>query len=330
MPDPQPSNPNAREFVYLDRDQEGSHALREVLSTLGCVTPCHDLATFVTLMHEKKLGTTIGLLDTTTLMDSPTGLIGQLVEMRTHFPMGLVTDQDLEHYISHMRVWGLTQCLTKTSPVGQSDVEHFISMIVNPANGFGLISYLSSTIQMYSVALDTIASKMMAIERVINHFATCGFEVHELYDVRLILEEITNNCFFHAFLTASGEEKYSIANFTKLEPEENVRIEYGSDSALVGFSVTDNAGTLPVGVVISKLERQFNQEGVFDESGRGLYMSQMLAAKLVINIDRFKRTQIVALFEESRKRNVGRPKPFLVNYVGDDTFDEWRSDPDLD
>lgn len=315
-----------RILLYLDRDQEGSADLRQALATAGETVVFHDLQQLLGFSQDVP-GATI-LLDTATLADSPTALVSQLADQRAHHPIGLVTDQHLDDYIFRLREWGLVRVLIKAPPIDHDEVEHFLATLRDPATGLGLLRYLCSTIQMYSLTIRDMATKIATIERVINHFATCGFDVHELYDVRLILEEIINNAFFHAFLTASGEEKYAVRAFRSLGPSESVRIEYGSDDHRVGFSVTDNAGTLPVGVVLSKLERQFNREGVFDQSGRGLYLSRMLASRLIVNIEPHKRTQIVALFDETRKSD--RPKPLMINCVGDDSFEEWRMDPDLD
>ncbi|MCB2154332.1 ATP-binding protein [bacterium] len=315
-----------RIILYLDRDQEGSTALREALAEAGEIVVFHDLSQLLGFSRDVP-GATI-LLDAATLADSPTAPVSQLAYQRNRSPIGLTTDLPLEDYIFRLREWGIVRVLIKTPPVDPEEVAHFLTTLRSPAAGFGLLRYLSSTIEMYSVSIRDMQSKMAAIERVINHFATCGFDVHELYDVRLILEEIINNAFFHAFLTASGEEKYAVRAFRSLAQDESVRIEYGSDSHRVGFSITDTAGTLPVGMVISKLERQFNREGVFDQSGRGLYLSRMLASRLIINIEPRKRTQIVALFDETRKSD--RPKPLMINCIGDDSFEEWRMDPDLD
>ena len=288
-----------RIILYLDRDQEASAALREALASAGETIVFHDLQQLLGFGRHVP-GAAI-LLDTATLADSPTALVSQLTDQRAHNPIGLATDQHLDDYIFRLREWGTVRVLIKAPPIDPEEVEHFIATLRDPASGFGLLRYLSSTIEMYSISIHDMQTKMSAIERVINHFATCGFDVHELYDVRLILEELLNNAFFHAFMTASGEEKYAIRAFKSLSPEEHV---------------------------ISKLERQFNREGVFDQSGRGLYLSRMLATRLIVNIEPHKRTQIVALFDDTRKSD--RPKPLMINCIGDDSFDEWRADPDLD
>lgn len=313
-------------LLCLDRDEEGSAAIRVGLSRTGTVIPCHDLDSLLDLLQELPGAT--ALLDTATLLDAPTSQVRRLVDFRGRHHMGLVTAQQLEDYFGGLREWGILRSFVKTPPINQYELEHFLRMVRDPLSGFGLMSYLSATIEMYNLSVATVPEKVAAIERVINHFATCGFGVHELYNVRLILEEIVNNAFFHAFRTATGEEKYSIAGFRRLEEGETVRIEYGSDSLHVGFSVTDSAGTLPISVILDKLERQMNHDGVFDESGRGLHLSRLLASRLVFNVEQGRRTQLVAIFETTPRAD--RPRPFVVNYLGDDRFHEWRHDPDFD
>lgn len=320
-------HPSAQRRIFLmDRSADSAPGFRQALARIGQLQWRHDLRELLRLLHDDPEG--VALLDTRTLADEPSGLVSQLHELRSHRRIGLVTDQALEEYLHLLRGWGLLQIIPKRDPSGLHELEHFIEMIENPASGFGLMRYLSSTIQVFNLAVTTLEDKTHGIERVINHFATCGFDVHSLYNVRLILEELTNNALFHAFRTASGEEKYSISRFERLDDHESVRLEYGSDAERVGFTVTDNAGALPISTVLSKLERQTSPDGLFDDSGRGIYLSRALASQLVINIHHGQRTQFVALFGEKQKTEA--IKPLLVNYIGPDSFDEWGLDPDFD
>lgn len=328
MTTPRPSDHPAGtdSIIFMDRNLEGCAEFREALSRVGSLITCHDLHSVLDMLTENPEA--IALLDTATLLDSPTSQVRRLVDFRNRNPLGLVTEQNLEDYLHGIREWGILQCIVKTPPVDEFEIAHFLRIVRNPLSGFGLISYLSSTVEMYNVAITTMAEKVAVIERVTNHFATCGFGVHELYNVRLILEEVINNALFHAFRTEDGEEKYSINNLNVLEENESVRVEYGSDSSTVGFSVTDNAGTLPVSVILDKLERQLNHEGVFDESGRGLHLSRLLATRLAFNVENERRTQVVAVF--STRNHPDKTRPFMVNYVGQDQFENWRHDPDFD
>ena len=306
-------------ILLLDNDADSSPEFLEALTALGPLEVCHDMAAFVRIIEDRP--DSMGLLDTATLADAPTALVGRLLDYRGTTPLGMVTNQHFEDYLPAIRRLGLLQVLVKRPPLNPDEVEHFIDMVRHPSNGFGLIRYLDQTIEMYSVAVRSLPDKLAAMERVINHFATCGYEVHELYDVRLILEELINNALFHAYKTATGEEKYSMSEFKGLAPGENIRIEFGSDASHVGFSITDHAGTLGIPTVLHKLERQANREGLFDESGRGLWLSRLMSARFVINIEWGKRTQFIALFHGKIPAN--RPRPFIINHIGPDTFDLW-------
>jgi len=296
------------------------------LSGIASVTSCHDVESG--LEKLKADADVIGLFDTRTLADTSSGARASLLNLRGSRAMGMVTSDELDSYLSQVRAWGLTHAIVKEPPLREWELRAFLDMVREPASGFGLLNFMGSTVEMYNVAIRTGDAKRQAIDRVVNHFATCGFEIHDLYEVRLILEEVCNNALFHAFRSATGEEKYSVKTFRNLDEGESVRLEFGSDGHRTGFSVTDSAGTLPVDTILTKLERQMSQEAIFDESGRGLHLSRLLSSLLVINIEHGKRTQFIALFDDTRRHS--RPKPFLLNYVGPDSFESWGSDPDLD
>jgi hypothetical protein len=302
MPHFAPRTDQMLPILLLEPESDTPDEFRHVLGALGRVEVFQDLATFLSrLSHDSDA---VGLIDTVMLEDAPAALIAHLSDFRGQRRVGLVTVHPL-------------------------DLSHFLEMIVEPAAGFGLIRYLDATIEMYCLNVRTLEQKNEAIERVINHFATAGFDVHRLYNVRLILEETINNALFHAFLDATGEEKYTLADFDGLkDPNEVVKVEYGSDRRHLGFTVTDTAGTLTVPLVLSKFERQLKSHGIFDQAGRGLYLSRLLTSNLIINIEPRLRTQVVALFDE---RGDSLPsKPFIVNWAGEQSPLEGYRDPDLD
>lgn len=313
-------------LLVLDPDPRSFDGFYGAVAKLGEVRFFSDLEQL--LLDIDYLNPPVILLDVMALKESPSAPVAELVELRGRLPIGIVSAVSSDEYLFDIRRWGLLNIAVKLDPVTENEVRVFVECLRDPLNGFGLYRHLSSTVEMYNMSVCTIPEKNEGIERVINHFATAGFEVHDLYDVRLILEEALNNSFFHAFKLPNGEEKYNLHTFSRLAEGEKVRIEYGSNAMMAGFTVTDNAGTLALRTIINKLERQLNREGLFDVSGRGLYLSRMLSTSLVINIEEHKRTQLIALFDQRRRTN--RPKPLLVNYVGTDTFPEWRLDPDFD
>jgi len=314
-------------IVYLDRECDKFVEFQKELGVHAEVAAFKEIDAALDALGASA--NAVGYFDIATFAEADMAQVDRFIEFRRKRPIALVTDQDLADYIHRLRQWGSTKVLIKTPPYDQRELEVFLDMVTEPSYGFGLISHLESTIQMFSLAIDSIPAKTKGIDRVIEHFLDKGFKENQLYDVRLILEELINNALFHAFRNASGEEKYWINDFDKLGDEESVRVEYGSDRRYVGFSVTDSAGQLPISVLFSKLERQFSPEGIFDESGRGIYLTRMMASRLIVNLEKDSRTQMISLFAFD-KENQPPVKPFVVNFVGDDEFEEWRSDSDLD
>lgn len=318
--------PPDRLFAYLEREPDSCAAFLGELRNHGQIEVYPTLEALLHAYDERRHHAL--LFDFNAMMDAPTSLIAQLHELRNEVPMGLVTGGPIEDHFSEIRRLGITRVAVKAEPVQATEVGLFVDTLLDRQSISGLMRYLHRDVELYSVNIRSIPEKVDAIERATNHFATCGFEVHDLYDVRLSLEEMTNNALFHGFQTATGEEKYNIRSFQHLADDEIVRIEYGSDGICAGFSVMDNAGTLSVKTVLAKLERQYNKEGLYDDSGRGLYLTRMLSSMMLVNIQPARRTQIMVLFDAVRKTD--RPKPLLVNCNGPDHFSEWRLDPDFD
>lgn len=318
---------DAATLLALESDPGGSREFYELAEQL-----CADCRIFPDLgqllSHRLEFPQRLILLDTETMNRMPTADIAMLRELRSREKIALITSSDIEEYLHGIRSWGVLQSIVKTPPLDEEEIAHSLYCLQSPGCAFGLHQYLSREIRMQSISVSTIEEKNSGIESVINHFATANFEIHDLYDVRLILEETLNNSFYHAFKTATGEEKYHLNTFQGLDKGERIRIEFGSNDRVAGFTVTDNAGSLPVATIINKLERQFNRDGLLDTSGRGLYLSRMLTSRFVINIDPGKRTQVIALFDDRRKTD--RPKPFSINLIGDDGFAEWGAPEELD
>jgi len=80
-----------------------------------------------------------------------------------------------------------------------------------------------------------------------------------------------------------------------LEPSEYVYVDFGYDSEKYGVAVLDKLGTLTREVVLSKMERQIKGQGDMDDSGRGLHMCRLFADRLIVNIERGKRTEVIIL-----------------------------------
>jgi len=255
----------------------------------------------------------VTIADLATLLSLDASAINGLRPPAATTPLVVATDLRPEDSISALRQLRIYSMVVKSPPFDAHELAVILDSVRNPAQGFGLVLHFDQTMEMYSLNARTRESKNEVVDRVINYFATNGFEIHELYDVRLILEELINNAFYHAFRLEDGSEKYHLGSLKALAPGEEVRIEFGNAGSIVGFTVTDNAGTLHPDTILERFERQYKKHGLFDERGRGLYISRMLATNLFFNIQEGRRTQVVAIFREKDRKQ--RVKPLIINFA---------------
>jgi anti-sigma regulatory factor (Ser/Thr protein kinase) len=101
--------------------------------------------------------------------------------------------------------------------------------------------------------------------------------------------------------------------------EGEVDLYYGQDDEKCAISITDNGGKLDKSKVLYWLGRQMERDnsglpvGLYDVHGRGLYISREYVDRLVVNIQRNHRTEIICILynKESYKGH----KPLLINEI---------------
>ena len=137
----------------------------------------------------------------------------------------------------------------------------------------------------------------------------------EYHDGRLVLEEMLNNAVFHAFVNKKGQEKYAPGQFTEIQSHEKITIKLLVDSNQVVLSVFDNGGRLDRKTILHQIRRRMLSHGLFDKSGRGLYLTYALPHRLMVQLIPGRQTELIAFFSRhSRSTNGGQePKPILIN-----------------
>lgn len=316
-----------RPMLVLDTQPDRAREFYDRIRVHGSIRYFGSLSSLLGSL-DHQTGSPVILVDVAFASKLPPDQIALIRELRQHACVGLLTDTYLEDYLDDLKRIGIYQVAVKTRSFAEHLFHEFLACIENPKNGFGLMNYMQQTCEVHRKTAKNLDEKHICINAVIDHFATNGYDVHELYDVRLVLEELLNNAFFHAFKNAAGKDKYHITDFTAFSPGEEVTVEFASSAITAGFSVSDSAGSLSLSTVFHKLERQFTRDGLFDESGRGLYLCRILSSVSIINIDETHQTQIIALFDE--RRRLKEPKPFIINYVPSTEPVEAGLDPELD
>lgn len=204
----------------------------------------------------------------------------------------LITAYNINEYVQLAKNESITNIIPKTVPFNFPELEAIVK---------GLISGEIFSLQRYLLPEHTILGEFKVTSSANGRdvreeiaglfsrtFGTSG-------DMRLVLDELITNAIYHAPAFENGVKKYPIFTEVTLSPDEHIGITCGYDGEKYGAAVVDLMGRLRKETVLDKMNRQLSGVGLLDESGRGLHMSRIFADRMIINIQRGKKTEIVAL-----------------------------------
>jgi DNA-binding NarL/FixJ family response regulator len=237
-----------------------------------------------------------------------------LTEVQARYPdvkRALLTSSNIDDYVTFARAGAVSSIIPKTVPFNFDEIEDIIMGLLT-GEIFGPERYLrrgeGKLIEKYCIksSSEARAARDAIVELVGTRFGSSG-------DTKIVLDEILMNAIYHAPTRAGGLEKYSQFSEVELEPSEYVFVELGHDTEKYAVSVLDKCGALTRDIVLDKLHRQITGEGFMDESGRGLHMCRLFADRLVINIERNKRTEVIIMnYIGGKYRGY---KPLYINEV---------------
>jgi DNA-binding NarL/FixJ family response regulator/anti-sigma regulatory factor (Ser/Thr protein kinase) len=245
----------------------------------------------------------------------PMNGIELLVEAKGRWPhmkTGLITGYDVDDYIRLIKRHRITNVITKSTPFDFVEFVNTVKNILEPSRVFGLDRYLGADATLTRRRLRTHEEKDALTEEMIAALHPLLEVPRRAFELRLVFEEIVNNAFFHAFRNPDGTAAHSKERADPLTPDEVVTVEYGHDPEVIGFSVTDNAGSLGIDKFLEKIERQVTQDGLMDEDGRGFFLARAFSSRLIVNVEPGERTQLIVLFQRHRDPT---HKPLYLNLV---------------
>jgi CheY-like chemotaxis protein len=236
-----------------------------------------------------------------------------LTEVRQKYPAtrtALITAYNIDEYIRVAKENSITNIIPKTVPFNFIELDAIVSGLLTKEI-FGLSKYLLPDREILSSKwVKSSAEARDEREGVIDifnaKFGTSG-------DMKLILDEILTNAIYHAPTLSDGTEKYQEFADVRLEPHEYVFVESGFDKEKYAVSVIDYQGKLTKETVLYKIDRQITGEGLLDDSGRGIHMSRLFADRMIINIERKKRTEVILINYFSHKYR--GYKPLYINEI---------------
>lgn len=239
-----------------------------------------------------------------------------LPSLRREMPrlkIALASKAPVESHFMLLRQFRIYTVIPKMVPFNFDEFLLSIENLLSPERAFGLGRYLRNPMQVRNGLIHTRQDRATVVDDSLAFFRRFRSSEHDLGEIRLAFEELINNAVYHAFRRHGGAEKYRVGEFKNLDGSERVQVEYGHDPHYLGVSVSDNQGSIDVDTVLSKIERQITDEGLLDESGRGLYLTRTLADRMIVNVEPGAITQVVLLFSHRRLPQV---KPIYFNIMG--------------
>jgi CheY-like chemotaxis protein len=222
----------------------------------------------------------------------------------------LMTGYNVNTYLGQALEHGIANIITKTAPFNLGEIEAELNALLTGAI-FGLLRYLLPGGEM--VARHEVRSSQDArdVRRSVAELFRERFGTAR--DVELVVDEIVSNAVYHAPANADGSPKYDDLSEVSLEAEDYITVECGVDSEKYGVSVTDNSGRLTKEIVLERIERHVTGKGLTDRRGRGIHISRMLSDRMIINIKRGERTEVILLnYFQSKYHGF---KPLYINEV---------------
>ena len=204
----------------------------------------------------------------------------------------LMTANDVDQIIRMAKEDGISNIIAKTAPF---NFDELLSVIKGLLTGeiFGLVKYLLPEGTILGHYRITSSKEGREVREAVVHlmkerFGTPG-------DMRLSVDELITNAVYHAHAAETGFDKSRSYTEVTLDPDDCVFVDCGFDNEKCGVSIADCKGRLRKEIVLGKMDRHISGEGLCDCSGRGIHLSRTCVDRMIINIKREEKTEIILL-----------------------------------
>lgn len=212
----------------------------------------------------------------------------------------LLTAHSLEEYIQLLVTNNLSCVLTKSVPFPVEDILSTVQALLD-RNIFGVDRHLPEVIRRKKFRIHTHQDMVEVCESLSDQLV--GRRRHHLLTV---LNEMVTNAIYYGALNLSGDSKESWNHDFVLDAESVVEVEWADGPDRKVVSILDHGGRLERGTVLHWLHRQMSQDdnglplGIFDNHGRGFFISRTFSDRLSISIERGRRCEItLVLYDQA-------------------------------
>ncbi|MCB9095323.1 MAG: cyclic nucleotide-binding domain-containing protein [Halobacteriovoraceae bacterium] len=189
---------------------------------------------------------------------------------------------------------------------------------------FGLEKYLNWGIEVKEFEINSSDKRTELNEQVISELKKIGIRGGLATQCQLVIEELLMNAIYDAPVDEKGKSLFNHLERTEkvlLPNNEKAKLRYASDGLYLAISVEDPYGAFKRDTIYTYLENNYrNINGDFNErkgkggAGKGLYMITESSDLVVVNVAPNDRTEVIALFDLSPKKDKGSKSLHYFEY----------------
>ena len=228
-------------------------------------------------------------------------LLKQIREQYPSTKTALITAWSLEDYIENILENNIGNIISKTVPFNFEELETTIEKLLTK-NIFGIQRYMEPETPITRKLVRRVEDIPTVRQQLIDEVADESFDQNYRMTLRLMLDESISNAAYHAHGLPKGSD-------FEFSDESAVVVVYGKDSEKIGISVSDPKGKLSQGDILSYLADCFNptEETLLREGGRGLFLMHSMVDRLIINIERGVRTEVIMIIYTTKQESGSHP-----------------------
>jgi len=234
------------------------------------------------------------------------GIMGYelLEKVRSDYPKmktALITAWSVQDFINNVMEYNIGNIISKTVPFNFQELDSTVEKILSE-DIFGLARYLEPDTTIDTLKIQSYKQIEEVRQQVITTLLENQLDEHRLMVLQLMLDESISNAAYHAHGIKKGSA-------FELPGNQAVVIDFGKDKEKIGLGISDQVGKLTQQMILERLAESFHptDEILVRPDGRGLFLMHRMVDRLIINIHRGVKTEVILLLYTDRKEQGHRP-----------------------
>jgi CheY-like chemotaxis protein len=240
-----------------------------------------------------------------------------LKEVRELYPAikrVLITAYNVEDYLDLALKHDVGNIFVKSTPFNFRELSQVIENLLT-GDVFGVEKYFEKPL----IHKTFVIKKGNKLDMYANEIISQLPKLAKVKKVELVLIELLANAVFYGIRKEKADNKECWNYDFELDDDEAIYVTLMTDIEKFGVSIIDKGGRLKKNDVLYWINRQVTRDeagvplGVYDSHGRGFYIAREYIDRLIINIDKNNKTEVIIINYLSQAYR--GYKPLFINEI---------------